>query len=50
MEEVFLHEVLHVCFSRAGLDVKYDSRDEEENIVNAMAQQLYPILKENHLI
>lgn len=49
MEEVLLHEILHVCFDHSGLNVKYD-RGEEENIVNALSNQLYMILKVNKLI
>lgn len=46
-EETFIHEVLHVCFDQAGIK---RSEDEEEYLVNAFANQLYPILKDNNLL
>lgn len=50
LEETFIHEILHVCFDQAGLQGKYKEESEEENLVNSLANQLYPILKNNNLL
>lgn len=47
LEETFIHEILHICFDQAGI-VKDEK--EEEQLVNAIANQLYPILKNNNLL
>lgn len=46
-EETFLHEIIHICFDQAGID---RDEKEEEYLVNAITNQLYPILKANKLI
>mgnify|MGYP001578519050 CR=1 FL=1 len=46
-EETFIHEILHLCTNQAGLDLEFK---QEENIVNAISNALYPILKENKLL
>lgn len=49
-EETLLHEILHVCFFQGGLCHKYKDPAEEEYIVDTIANQLYPILKNNGLL
>lgn len=46
-EEVFLHEILHICFDQGGIDREYK---EEEYLVNTLSNQLYSILKDNKII
>lgn len=50
MEETFWHEILHVCFNQAGIELEKAGEDKEEYLVNALAPQLYAVLKENKLV
>ena len=43
-EQIFVHEILHACFSEAGFD------EQDEDMVNRVSIVLYQVLKNNKLI
>ncbi|MYL44596.1 ImmA/IrrE family metallo-endopeptidase [Virgibacillus halodenitrificans] len=42
-EQIFIHEVLHACFSEAGFD------KQDEDVINRVGIVLYQVLKDNKL-
>lgn len=51
-EQTFLHETMHAIWWQTGLGKRYD-KDKgviEEEIIGALAQGLYQVLKENKLL
>ena len=50
LEETFIHELLHIAFDHSGLNVKYKDSQEEEDIVNRLANAFYMIIKDNKII
>jgi hypothetical protein len=51
-EEAFLHEIIHICLFYCGLSKRLKRLDEnlEEDLVIAISNQLYQILKDNNLL
>jgi predicted SprT family Zn-dependent metalloprotease len=50
-EQTFFHEVLHAVWWQAGLHSRYkEQKNLEEEIVEALANGMYQVLKDNDLL
>lgn len=49
-EQTLIHEILHAIWFVYGLKEAGFKPDQQENIVDALSQGLYQVLKDNHLL
>lgn len=49
-EQTLLHEILHTAWANHGLGQRKELKDFEEQIVDALSQGLYQVLKDNDML